>query len=196
MASSALFYILGTVGALTTTLIPHTHRLPVVLLRPPTIAKVMVCDTACVSCEGGTDLLLPLCADLSHRNTTGVFQCLGKETCCDFFCNHKSFDKCRADCSHHRVLSADITFANSIRPPRTTYVQDCGSGPCSVPTQLHPPRYTLTIPLLIGLISSLTAIVIGIVLDVLYTNLIVFAFMFLIWIIIVGLTCLIIYVGI
>ena len=167
---------MGPWGALTTTLIPHTHRLPVVLLRPPTITKVMVCDTACVSCEGNTDLSLPSCADLSHQNTTGVLQCLGRSTCC---VNRRSFDKCRADCEHHRILSADITFADSINPPRMSTTVDGGMRmrrpvPCrhvSNPHATHS-RYP----------------------DVLYTNLIVFAFTFLIWVIIVGLTCFIIYV--
>lgn len=39
--------------------------------QTPTIAEVIVCDTTCVSCDGGTDLSLPRCADLSHQNTTG-----------------------------------------------------------------------------------------------------------------------------
>lgn len=193
-----IFYIVGTIGAMTCGIIPHTqsYTLPVVPIDQPSIILRRICKLSCITCQDIQNMSDPSCSDIIHDTKIGNYRCLDKISCCDRHCYDKSIDQCMTDCTNHRILSARITLAEVIFPPSFLYEHDCSvhyDDQCALPSSLHPPRYTMTPSLCIGLIVFIIFIMTGIVIDIITGYFIIILFFIVIWIIMVGFTYIAIY---
>ena len=191
---------------------PH-YKVGITGVGIPTHTNEIVCDTTCVSCTYIVpDWTTPFCVNVPY-NQEGSTPCLGHTHCCDFWCNHEELDSCVTVCHTHQFLTTNATLHDVFRSHvvykhdggYTKDVENIGNGSaennthCVLPKRINPPFYTLTPTLFSVLIVSVTLIVMGIIVDIVYTIALPYFFpvvtitFVVVWMLASGITSIIVY---